>query len=370
MLMNIQKISLKQTNSWQLVSNETLTPKMALKKLNERISNEYPFKMSLLTLKNPENNMSREVIFLKDGCNNIKEKIQTTFIKGKKIFSEKTFYDRLSPKESKYDSEVLIITKEKFSKSKFLENCKTLFEYNKNSNNGSSLTEVKLNRLFNKKNDSIDTQTITEYTKNNKKYLSILSKRKNDGSLSCDSMSSNFIDSKDLTKLKNNPFSATKYYDSEDFARSVCKIAQKEQKVADKNIELFLTEDCIEQGLPNILGASGDNEVVIKLDNNISRNTLVEIINHEYRHHYQKKMINKLGYLNFKLNKNSKKLTPEENKLAREFCNGKRNYNIESYRNNPLEIDATSHAQKPKADFIEVSQILSKHFQNAKQILN
>lgn len=172
-----------------------------------------------------------------------------------------------------------------------------------------------------------------------------------------------------LDSFKSDPYLYIRNYNDNDFLSAASNYAKKVQQVEDRHINLTnksLSDDTL--GYSRSL--LGYKEVKIDVAKHRSRGKLVDTVNHEYRHQYQDKLQEKQGIINYTLNRDSAKLSNEENKQARIFRKARRKYvqpekNFMKYYNNKLEKDAREAGGKAKKIYEDSSNKLSNAFPNA-----
>ena len=114
----------------------------------------------------------------------------------------------------------------------------------------------------------------------------------------------------------------------------------------------------------------GYKEIKVDVAKHSSKGEVIDTINHELRHQYQDKLQEKQGIINYTLNRDSAKLSKEENEQARIFRNARWKYtqpekNFMKYYNNKLEKDAREAGEKAKKIYEDSSNKLSNAFPNA-----
>lgn len=166
-------------------------------------------------------------------------------------------------------------------------------------------------------------------------------------------------------ELGQDPYLFIRNYSNSDFAESALHIAQKDQLVAHREIEKII--EPIER--KTTLGyATFGGKVVIDADKAVTKQDLVDTINHEMRHQYQFDQIDKLGF--FRSLFSGKKLTSlscEEQEIAKKYLKARIFYcppiiNKKLYRKNFLEVDARKAGHEAVQKFEDYSKKLAESF--------
>lgn len=176
-----------------------------------------------------------------------------------------------------------------------------------------------------------------------------------------------------LDSFKSDPYLYIRNYNDDDFLNAASNYAKKVQQVEGRSINISnksLSNDTLgySRSLP------GYKEIKVDVAKHSSRGELIDTVNHEFRHQYQDELQEKQGIINYTLNRDSAKLSKQENKQARIFRNARWKYtqpekNFMKYYNNELEKDARDAGEKAKNIYNDSSNKLSNAFPNADQRL-
>lgn len=177
----------------------------------------------------------------------------------------------------------------------------------------------------------------------------------------------------DLDSFKSDPYLYIRNYNDNDFLSAASNYAKKVQQVEGRSINIS-NKSLSNNTLGYSRSLPGYKEVKVDVAKHSSRGELVDTVNHEYRHQYQDKLQEKQGIINYTLNRDSAKLSKEENEQARIFRNARWKYtqpekNFMKYYNNELEKDARDAGEKAKNIYNDSSNKLSNAFPNADQRL-
>lgn len=177
----------------------------------------------------------------------------------------------------------------------------------------------------------------------------------------------------DLDSFKSDPYLYIRNYNDDDFLSAASNYAKKVQQVEGRSINIS-NKSLSNNTLGYSRSLPGYKEVKVDVAKHSSRGELVDTVNHEYRHQYQDKLQEKQGIINYTLNRDSAKLSKEENEQARIFRNARWKYtqpekNFMKYYNNELEKDARDAGEKAKKIYNDSSNKLSNAFPNADQRL-
>ena len=177
----------------------------------------------------------------------------------------------------------------------------------------------------------------------------------------------------DLDSFKSDPYLYIRNYNDDDFLSAASNYAKKVQQVEGRSINIS-NKSLSNNTLGYSRSLPGYKEVKVDVAKHSSRGELVDTVNHEYRHQYQDKLQEKQGIINYTLNRDSAKLSKEENEQARIFRNARWKYtqpekNFMKYYNNKLEKDAREAGERAKKIYEDSSNKLSNAFPNADSIL-
>ena len=252
------------------------------------------------------------------------------------------------------------ISRNTYTKGKHISETREQFSLNKNANNLFSHSKLIVEKDSN--GARTEHQVFESYTKKSKdrRFIETDARRNSQGHMVKKTIRGNV---ENIEELKNDPYLYIRNYNDKDFLNAASTYAKKVQEVEDRKINII---DKKIKGSP--LGYSislpWKNDIVVDTEKHISREELIDTINHELRHQYQDKLKKKQGIINFTLNRNSSNLTAEENKQARRFrkagifyCPSEISY--KKYCNNELEKDARNAGANAVRVYNESSKRLS-----------
>lgn len=255
------------------------------------------------------------------------------------------------------------ISRNTYIKDKNVSEIREQFSLNKEANN--LLGHTKLTIKKSSHGARTEHQVFESFTKKSKdrKFIETNAQRNAQGHMVKKSIGGNI---ENIEELKNDPYLYIRNYNDKDFLNAASCYAKKVQGVEDRKINI------IDKKLKSsTLGYSGslpwEKDIVIDIEKHISREELIDTINHELRHQYQDKLKEKQGIINFTLNRNSPNLTVEENKQARRFRKADIFYcppsiSYKKYYNNELEKDARNADEKAVKAYNNSSKLLSNYF--------
>ena len=177
----------------------------------------------------------------------------------------------------------------------------------------------------------------------------------------------------DLDSFKSDPYLYIRNYNDNDFLSAASNYAKKVQQVEGRSINIS-NKSLSNNTLGYSRSLPGYKEIKVDVAKHSSRGELIDTVNHEFRHQYQDELQEKQGIINYTLNRDSAKLSKEENEQARIFRNARWKYtqpekNFMKYYNNELEKDARDAGEKAKNIYNDSSNKLSNAFPNADQRL-
>lgn len=176
-----------------------------------------------------------------------------------------------------------------------------------------------------------------------------------------------------LDSFKSDPYLYIRNYNDDDFLNAASNYAKKVQQVEGRSINIS-NKSLSNNTLGYSRSLPGYKEIKVDVAKHSSRGELIDTVNHEFRHQYQDELQEKQGIINYTLNRDSAKLSKEENEQARIFRNARWKYtqpekNFMKYYNNKLEKDAREAGEKAKKIYEDSSNKLSNAFPNADQRL-
>ncbi|MCM1338872.1 MAG: hypothetical protein NC191_04315 [Muribaculaceae bacterium] len=246
-----------------------------------------------------------------------------------------------------------------------------------------------------------ETQVFENLSPNNRTYLQTNATRTSDGQLVNKTIKTNSTNPACLEDLTKSPYLYIKSYPKDEFIRAIEPYAKELQQVTDRNVKIILDEETKRA----ILGVSYGAQRIIKIFKleKQNKNNLVDTLNHELRHQYQRQLVERLpGETKLPFLKSAKEmitgtksenaftrflkrigiikekpvtrptpLTAEEKELAKKFKEAENNYcqpevDKDKYFNNLLEVDARKAGAEAASDFstleLQLSAILNGKF--------
>lgn len=302
---------------------------------------------------------SQRIVSIKDKAGKLIKRIISKYDGNKLTSKTINTYDHT-------DSSFRTVSRKTYIGDKMVSEIREQFGLNKDANN--LLGHTKLTITKDNANARHEHQIFETFTKKsqNRRFLETEAQRDSKGHMISKTLRGNveYLDS-----FKNDPYLYIRNYNDNDFLSAASNYAKKVQQVEDRHINITnksLSDDTLgySRSLP------GYKEVKVDVAKHHSRGKLVDTVNHEYRHQYQDKLQEKQGIINYTLNRDSAKLSKEENKQARIFRKARRKYvqpekNFIKYYNNKLEKDAREAGEKAKKIYEDSSNKLSNAFPNA-----
>ena len=195
------------------------------------------------------------------------------------------------------------------------------------------------------------------------KYLETTAKRLRDGRVINKTLSGNLANMDEIAK---DPYLYIRNCKPEDFATSVARMADETQKTVNTKIPFKLINIDREMAA----GHCGRNEIAIDLDKHYNYTTLVDSINHEYRHKHQHVFIDNLkrSFSNmFKASEKRTKMSFKEKLYAlkcyfaeRFYCHPEQSRKL--YHINFMERDARKAGSRAATAYETHSYNLAKNF--------
>ena len=268
------------------------------------------------------------------------------------------------------DSNFRTVSRKTHIGDKMVSEIREQFGLNKDANN--LLGHTKLTITKDSTNARHEHQVFETFTKKSqdRRFLETEAQRDSKGRMVNKTLRGNI---EDIDSFKSDPYLYIRNYNDNDFLSAASNYAKKVQQVEDRSINISnksLSDDTLgySRSLP------GYKEIKVDVAKHRSRGELVDTVNHELRHQYQYELQEKQGIINYTLNRDSAKLSKEENEQARIFRNARWKYiqpkkNFMKYYNNKLEKDARDAGEKAKNIYNDSSNKLSNAFPNANQRL-
>lgn len=256
------------------------------------------------------------------------------------------------------------VSRQTHSNGKMVQEVREQFALNPKANN--LLGHTKLTVTKDNQNARHEHQVFETFTKKSqdRTYLETNAQRDSKGRMVKKTLKGNI---KDLDSLKSDPYLYIRNYNDNDFLKATSSYAKKVQQVEDRSI------DIVNKEIGSLIYGDSkssrfEKRVRVSVAQHDSRGEVIDTINHELRHQYQDKLIETQGLTNYTLNRDSSKLTKEENKLARAFRKAHRKYTTKDsvkYYNNLLEVDAREAGEKAKKVYDDSSKKLLNKFPKA-----
>lgn len=260
-------------------------------------------------------------------------------------------------------------SRQTYSNGKKVQEVREQFGFNPKNN---LLGHTKLTITKDNTNARHEHQVFETFTKKSqdRRFLETNAQRDSKGHMISKTLRGNI---EDLDSFKSDPYLYIRNYNDNDFLSAASNYAKKVQQVEGRSINIS-NKSLSNNTLGYSRSLPGYKEVKVDVAKHSSRGELVDTVNHEYRHQYQDKLQEKQGIINYTLNRDSAKLSKEENEQARIFRNARWKYtqpekNFMKYYNNELEKDARDAGEKAKNIYNDSSNKLSNAFPNADQRL-
>ena len=257
------------------------------------------------------------------------------------------------------------VSRQTYSNGKMVQEVREQFGFNPKNN---LLGHTKLTITKDNTNARHEHQVFETFTKKSqdRRFLETNAQRDSKGHMISKTLKGNI---EDLDSFKSDPYLYIRNYNNNDFLNAASNYAKNVQQVKDRSINIsneqiggFIYGDS--RSLPF------EKRVRVDVAKHSSKGEVIDTINHELRHQYQDELQEKQGIINYTLNRDSAKLSKEENKQARIFRKARRKYvqpekNFMKYYNNKLEKDAREAGEKAKKIYEDSSNKLSNAFPNA-----
>ena len=232
-------------------------------------------------------------------------------------------------------------------------------------NNTNIINRIKLDITNYSDGKTFEKQIYEQFTKKNKdrKYIETFALKDENGKFISKNI---YANAGNVEELTSDNYLFIRNYDIKNFIKEVFLIAKKTQGIEDKKINLKFFN------FPGIKGVAFLNCIAVNSKLNPKKSNLVETINHEVRHQYQRVLRQKLGFINFVLGKKTKNsnLTKKEIYLARRYHIARIIYDSNSvyrqqYYDNFLEVDARKYGTIALKDYEKSTEYLQALFPNA-----
>lgn len=302
---------------------------------------------------------SQRIVSIKDKAGKLIKRIISKYDGNKLTSKTINTYDHT-------DSTFRTVSRKTYIDDKMVSEIREQFGLNKDANN--LLGHTKLTITKDNTNARHEHQVFETFTKKSqdRRFLETEAQRDSKGHMINKTLRGNV---EDIDSFKSDPYLYIRNYNDNDFLNAASNYAKKVQQVEDRSINISnksLSDDALgySRSLP------GYKEIKVDVAKHRSKGEVIDTINHELRHQYQDELQEKQGIINYTLNRDSAKLSKEENKQARIFRKARRKYvqpekNFMKYYNNKLEKDAREAGEKAKKTYEDSSNKLSNAFPNA-----
>lgn len=302
---------------------------------------------------------SQRIVSIKDKAGKLIKRIISKYDGNKLTSKTINTYDHT-------DSTFRTVSRKTYIDDKMVSEIREQFGLNKDANN--LLGHTKLTITKDNTNARHEHQVFETFTKKSqdRRFLETEAQRDSKGHMINKTLRGNV---EDIDSFKSDPYLYIRNYNDNDFLNAASNYAKKVQQVEDRSINISnksLSDDALgySRSLP------GYKEIKVDVAKHRSKGEVIDTINHELRHQYQDELQEKQGIINYTLNRDSAKLSKEENKQARIFRKARRKYvqpekNFIKYYNNKLEKDAREAGEKAKKIYEDSSNKLSNAFPNA-----
>lgn len=313
----------------------------------------------IVKIENVFRNETQDIFSFRDSNGNIIKRIIRNYKDSNEVFKTVNTYHK--------ERDFISIQRKKSVLDDELQDIKDLVSINSKS---SPFTIDRVKLTVNKNQNGIrdEYQVFEEFTKSGKdrKYIETKALRLQDGTVTNKEIKTN-IANPDIHNLTSDPYLFTRNYNFEDFVKSIFPHAKKIQNVQNKDITI---KTGFIDGI--VRGQSVFGRIKVDCSRHNDLPELIDTVNHELRHQYQRDLRKKLGFFDFLFNKTPKNcdLTAEELNLARKFkkawilyCPPEWNWAL--YNINFLEVDARAGGLIGRNDFINSSKKLMSYFPKA-----
>lgn len=351
------------SNGGRLVSKNT---NLKLDEKLKRIANNIPQNAESIDIVKLETNFgasSQRIVSFKDKAGKLIKRIISKYNGDKLASKTVNTYDHA-------DSNFRTVSRKTHIGDKMVSEIREQFGLNKDANN--LLGHTKLTITKDSTNARHEHQIFETFTKKSqdRRFLETEAQRDSKGRMINKTLRGNI---ENLDSFKSDPYLYIRNYNNNDFLNAASNYAKKVQQVEGRSINIS-NKSLSNNTLGYSRSLPGYKEIKVDVAKHHSRGELVDTINHELRHQYQDKLQEKQGILNYTLNRDSAKLSKQENKQARIFRNARWKYtqpekNFMKYYNNELEKDARDAGEKAKNIYNDSSNKLSNAFPNADQRL-
>lgn len=346
-------------NGRRLVSKNTgLKLDENLKKVLENLPKNIDT-LDIVKIETNFGNNSQKILSFKDKAGKLVKRIVSKY-EGDKLTS------RTINSYQYYSNNYKTVSRQTHVNGKLVSEVREQFGLNKDANN--LLSHTKLTIAKDNKNTRYEQQVFETFTKKSRdrRYLETEAQRNSKGHMVKKSLNGNL---ENLENLSSDPYLYIRNYNDKDFFNAASNYAKKVQQVENRSINIS-NKSISNDTLGYSRSIPGYKEIKVDVAKHSSRGELVDTVNHELRHQYQDKIMEEQGVINYIFNRDSPRLTKEENKKARifrkaEFAYSQPDKNLKKYYNNELEKDARNAGSKAEEIYNESSRKLLEAFPNA-----
>lgn len=350
------------SNGGRLVSKNT---NLKLDEKLKRIANNIPQNAESIDIVKLETNFgasSQRIVSFKDKAGKLIKRFISKYEDNKLTSKTVNTYDH-------FCDNYRTASRQTYSNGKKVQEVREQFGFDSKNNH---LGHTKLTITKDNTNARHEHQIFETFTKKSqdRRFLETEAQRDSKGRMVNKTLRGNI---ENLDSFKSDPYLYIRNYNDDDFLNAASNYAKKVQQVEGRSINISnksLSNDTLgySRSLP------GYKEIKVDVAKHSSRGELIDTVNHEFRHQYQDELQEKQGIINYTLNRDSAKLSKQENKQARIFRNARWKYtqpekNFMKYYNNELEKDARDAGEKAKNIYNDSSNKLSNAFPNADQRL-
>lgn len=350
------------SNGGRLISKNT---NLKLDEKLKRIANNIPQNAESIDIVKLETNFgasSQRIVSFKDKAGKLIKRFVSKYEDNKLTSKTVNTYDH-------FCDNYRTTSRQTYSNGKKVQEVREQFGFDSKNNH---LGHTKLTITKDSTNARHEHQIFETFTKKSqdRRFLETEAQRDSKGRMVNKTLRGNI---ENLDSFKSDPYLYIRNYNDDDFLNAASNYAKKVQQVEGRSINISnksLSNDTLgySRSLP------GYKEIKVDVAKHSSRGELIDTVNHEFRHQYQDELQEKQGIINYTLNRDSAKLSKQENKQARIFRNARWKYtqpekNFMKYYNNELEKDARDAGEKAKNIYNDSSNKLSNAFPNADQRL-
>ena len=348
------------SNGGRLVSKNT---NLKLDEKLKRIANNIPQNAESIDIVKLETNFgasSQRIVSFKDKAGKLIKRFVSKYENNKLTSKTINTYDH-------FCDNYRTASRQTYSNGKKVQEIREQFGFDSKNN---LLGHTKLTITKDNTNARHEHQVFETFTKKSqdRRFLETNAQRDSKGHMINKTLRGNI---ENLDSFKSDPYLYIRNYNDDDFLNAASNYAKKVQQVEGRSINI---SNKSLSTLGYSISLPGYKEIKVDVAKHSSKGEVIDTINHELRHQYQDKLQEKQGIINYTLNRDSAKLSKEENKQARIFRKARWKYtppekNFMKYYNNKREKDARDAGEKAKKIYEDSSNKLSNAFPNADQRL-